>query len=138
LLNTSTRLWYGLGQTAEGIKNHSFTTFLLFYYTQVHGLSGTLASLALGIALLFDAVSDPLAGVLSDRTESRWGRRHPFMYASAVPLGVFVYLLFAPPEIPADLPREPLLLAWLLMSIVGARVSMTFFAIPWGATARQR
>jgi hypothetical protein len=53
--------------------------------------------LGLGIALIFDAVTDPLAGVLSDRTESRWGRRHPFRYASALPLAICFYFAFAPP-----------------------------------------
>ena len=62
-LPTATRHWYGLGQTAEGIKNQAFVLFLLFYYTQVLGLAGTLAGLALAIALLFDALTDPLAGV---------------------------------------------------------------------------
>jgi Na+/melibiose symporter-like transporter len=55
------------------------------------------------------------------------------MYAAALPLGISVYLLFTPPEFPPDLPREPLLLAWLLVFIVAARVCMTFFIIPWSA-----
>ncbi len=66
-LPAATRLWYGLGQGAEGIKNQAFTLVLLFYYTQVLGLSGSLTGLAVALALVFDAVSDPLAGVLSDR-----------------------------------------------------------------------
>lgn len=125
-LSTSTRLWYGLGQAAEGIKNQSFTAFLLFYYTQVLGLPGTLASLALGIALLFDAVTDPLAGVLSDRTESRWGRRHPFMYASALPLAVFFYFAFAPPEGLG----QAALFGWLLLFAVATRAAMTLYHVP--------
>ena len=64
---------------------------------KVLGLSGTLCGVALAVALVFDAITDPLAGTLSDRLDSRWGRRHPFMYASAVPLGLFFALLFTPP-----------------------------------------
>lgn len=130
---TRARLAQGIGALPDTFKDFSIKTFLLLYYNQVLGLSAFYVSLALAFALVIDALTDPLVGSWSDNFRSRLGRRHPFMYASAVPLGVFVYLLFAPPEIPADLPREPLLLAWLLMSIVGARVSMTFFAIPWGA-----
>ena len=88
---------YGIGQIAEGIKNHAFTAYLLFYYTSVLGLSGALAGAALMIALVFDAVTDPLVAVLSDRTHSRWGRRHPYLFASALPLGSFFYFAFAPP-----------------------------------------
>ena len=67
---------YGLGQLPEGIKTAAFGFFLLFYYNQVLGLSGTLAGIALFIALAFDAVTDPLVGSWSDFTRSRWGRRH--------------------------------------------------------------
>ena len=79
-----TMLSYGIGQAAEGFKNQAFNIFLLFYYQQVVGIPGTLAGLALGIALFFDAISDPAAGVISDRFRSRWGRRHPFMFISAI------------------------------------------------------
>ena len=96
-LDRATMRWYGVGQAAEGIKNYSFAVFLLFYFNQVLGLSGTLCGVALAVALAFDAITDPLAGTLSDRLDSRWGRRHPFMYAAAVPLGLFFALLFTPP-----------------------------------------
>ena len=58
------RLFYGIGSVAEGIKDTAFSVFLLFFYNQVLGLSGSLAGLAILIALLFDAVSDPLLGAL--------------------------------------------------------------------------
>ncbi|MEE8245200.1 MAG: MFS transporter, partial [Pseudomonadales bacterium] len=94
----TTKLSFGIGQAAEGIKNNAFTLFLLFFYVQVHGLSASLAGTALFIALIFDAVSDPIAGYLSDSWRSRWGRRQPFMYASAVPLAIAFYFTFVPPE----------------------------------------
>ncbi len=84
-LSFGLKFWYGLGQLAEGVKNTAFSFFLVFYFNQVLGLSGTLSGTAIFIALVFDAVSDPVAGSLSDRLRSRWGRRHPFMYASAAP-----------------------------------------------------
>ena len=79
----SSKLAFGIGQYAEGLKNTAFSLFILFYYNQVLGLSGTLAGAALFIALLFDAITDPLAGSLSDNFKSRLGRRHPFMHLSA-------------------------------------------------------
>lgn len=125
-LRTATKVWYGLGQTAEGFKNESFSLFLLFYYTAVLGLSGSLAALAILLALLVDAVTDPMAGVISDRFESRWGRRHPFIFAAAIPLGLFFYLTFAPP---AGLAQQELF-AWLLCFAVLTRLSMTLFHVP--------
>jgi Na+/melibiose symporter-like transporter len=125
-LSSATRRWYGLGQLAEGLKNEAFALFLLFYYTAVLGLPGTLAGIAILIALLFDAVTDPLVGVVSDRLSSRWGRRHPFLYASAIPLGVFFYLTFAPPAGLTELE----LFAWLTGFAILTRGSMTLFSVP--------
>ena len=87
-LGRGVKLSYGVGQAAEGLKNASFAVFLFFYYTAVLGVSPTLVGAALFVALLFDAVTDPLAGYLSDRWRSRWGRRHPFMLAAAIPLAI--------------------------------------------------
>lgn len=121
-----TKYAFGVGQMAEGIKNTSFGTFLLLYYNQVLGLSGSLAGLAIMVALCFDAVTDPLAGSLSDNLRSRWGRRHPFMYASALPLAICFYLLFAPPEGLG----ETGLFIWLTAFAVLTRGAMTLYHVP--------
>ncbi len=125
-LTFPTKLSYGVGQVAEGLKNASLGTFVLFYYNQVLGLSGTWAGLALAIALIFDAFTDPLAGSVSDNWHSRQGRRHPFMYASALPLGIAFYLLFAPP---IGLSEFSLFL-WLTVTIVLTRAAMTLYHVP--------
>ncbi len=122
----STKLAYGFGQAAEGLKNGAFGVFLFFYYNQVLALSGTLAGLAVGIALMFDAVTDPMAGSMSDNWRSRLGRRHPFMYASAVPLAVAFFFLFSPPE---GLGQAGLF-AWLLTFAILTRAAMTLYHVP--------
>jgi len=126
-LSTSTKMLYGLGFSARGIKDGMFQLFLFFYFSQVLGLDAALAGTASVIALLFDAVSDPLVGLISDKWQSRkWGRRHPFMFASALPLGVFSWLLFAPP---AGLDQSGLFL-WLTTFSVLVRLALTFFLVP--------
>ena len=97
-LSWRTKLIYGVGRSAEGIKARAFEFFLFFYYVQVLGLSGSLAGLAVGVALIVDAVIDPLIGSYSDNLQSRYGRRHPLMYASIPPLAITFYFLFDPPE----------------------------------------
>lgn len=125
-LPISTKLAFGVGQAAEGIKNNAFNVFILFYYNQVLGLSGTLTGLALGIAIVCDAISDPLAGSISDRTQTRWGRRHPFIVSSAVPLAITFFLLFSPP---GGLGQVGLF-AWLTVFAVLVRTAMTAYHIP--------
>lgn len=121
-----TMLSYGFGQFAEAIKNAGFNTFLLFYYNQVLHVSATLTSIALALALIFDAVTDPVAGSLSDKMRSRWGRRHPFIVAAAIPLALTFYLLFNPPELDSELGY----VFWLLTFAVLVRGSLTFFHVP--------
>jgi Na+/melibiose symporter-like transporter len=126
-LTTGTKLSYGVGQVAEGLKNMSIATFVLFYYNQVLGLPGTLAGVALGIALVFDALTDPIAGSVSDNLTSRLGRRHPFMYASALPLAIAFFLLFFPP---ATMLGQWGLFAWLTVTVVLTRAAMTLYHVP--------
>ena len=124
-LALSSKLSYGVGQYAEGLKNTSFGIFLLFFYNQVLGMPAWLGGVALFVALLFDAVSDPVAGSVSDGWRSRLGRRHPFMYASALPLGVLYWLLFTPPALgPVGL------FVWLTIFAVLTRAAMTLYHVP--------
>ena len=124
----ATKLFYGVGSVSEGTKNTVFNVFLLFYYNQVLGLSGTLSGIAIFIALCIDAITDPLVGSISDNFHSRWGRRHPFMYASALPMVLCFFLLFTPPEL-----GQIGLFVWLCTFAMGVRVAMTFYAVPSGA-----
>ena len=84
-LGIGTKLAYGFGSIAYGIKDNGFSTLLLLFYNQVIGLRADLVGLAIMIALVLDAFIDPVIGHLSDHTRSRWGRRHPYMYAAAIP-----------------------------------------------------
>ncbi len=95
-ITTGTRWAYGGGGAGYGVLYNAHY-FVLVYYSQVLGLDAGLAGLAVGIGLVFDAITDPLIGYLSDSTRSRWGRRHPWLYASILPLGASFYFLWHPP-----------------------------------------
>lgn len=92
------KIAHGLGSVAYGVKDNGFSTFLLIFYSQVVGLDPRLVSLALMVALLVDSLIDPVIGHLSDRTYTRWGRRHPWLYLAPIPLGLSWMLLWSPPE----------------------------------------
>ena len=89
-------------------------------------MSGTLVGTVVAIAILIDAVSDPAVGMLSDRLQTRFGRRHPLMLASAVPLGLCYAALFAPPGGLSELQ----LALWMLAFASMTRISLTFFSVP--------
>jgi glycoside/pentoside/hexuronide:cation symporter, GPH family len=122
----STKLAYGTGQLAEGVKNTAFSVFLLFYYNQVLGLPGGWTGFALGLATVIDAVMDPFMGSITDSFRHRWGRRHLFMYAAVAPLGISFAMLFFPP---AGLGQLGLFL-WLLGCTVAVRAAMTLYGVP--------
>ena len=117
---------FGFGQLGEALVTIGFTTFLLFYYNQVLGVSGTITGIALAISLFVDAAVDPIAGSLSDRLRSRWGRRHPFILLSAIPLGGCFFLIFNPPTGFSEFE----LAAWLVCWTLATRIALTFFHVP--------
>ena len=127
----STQGFYGSGSISVGIKNNLLGTYLLIYYNQVLGLDAGVAALAMAIALAVDAVSDPLVGIWSDRARTRWGRRHPFMYAALVPFAASYYLLLSDPGQISD---QALFLRLLVLLVI-LRLSMTFYEVPRGALA---
>ncbi len=117
---------FGFGQLGEALVTIGFTTFLLYYYNQVLGVSGTITGIALAISLIVDAVVDPIAGSLSDRLHSRWGRRHPFILLSAIPLGGCFFLIFNPPGGFGEIG----LASWLVVWTLATRIALTFFHVP--------
>ena len=117
---------YGFGSVAFGVKSNGFDYFFLIFYSQVMGVSAYLVSLALMIALIVDALSDPLIGYLSDNTRSRWGRRHPFMYGAAIPASVAYYFVWNPP---AGLEGDALFPYIVTLAIL-VRTLITVYEIP--------
>lgn len=128
-----TRLAYGFGGLPDGIKNNGFDYFLLFFYSQILGLSAPLVFAALMTALVFDAISDPIVGYWSDNLRSRFGRRHPFMYAAMIPIGLAYYFVWNPPS---GLEGNALF-PWLLALTILTRLCFTMFEVPHNALAAE-
>jgi len=118
---------FGVGASAEAICLITFGAFAMFYYNQVLGVPATLAGLAPTLALIADAVTDPLMGSISDRWRStRWGRRHPFMFAAPIPVALCYFAIFNPP----DGLTTGWLFAWFTAFAVLLRSFMTLFHVP--------
>ena len=101
-LNFSTKLAYGSGDMGPAITANILVFFLLYFFTNVAGLDAGLAGSILAIGKIGDAINDPIAGVLSDRTRTRWGRRIPWMLFGAIPFGIFFFLQWIVPSFSAD------------------------------------
>lgn len=120
-----TRIFYAMGAIAYGIKDNGFSVFLLLYYNQIIGLDAGLVGLMLLLALFLDALIDPAVGHLSDRTRSRWGRRHPWLYISALPIFGCWLALWMPPD-----GSQTFQLLWLLVFATLVRMSLSLNEVP--------
>ncbi len=132
-LGFSTKLFQGLGAIPDTIKNIVFNTFILLFYNQILGVDALLVSIALAIAIVFDAITDPLVASYSDNLKTRWGRRHPLMFVSAIPLGLCLFLVFVPPGGLSHMG----LFAWLLTFVILTRSFMTLYFVPWASIAAE-
>ncbi|MEM1106034.1 MAG: MFS transporter [Pseudomonadota bacterium] len=121
-----TQLAFGIGGAAGGMKNNGFEYVLLLFYSQIIGLPAVWVATALAIALVFDAVSDPAVGYWSDNLRTRFGRRHPLMYAAILPVALGYFFIWNPPAEASN----TVLFAWLLTFVIFVRLSFTLYEVP--------
>lgn len=124
-VSTPTKLAYGFGAVAYGIKDNGFAVFLLLFYNQVVGMRAEQVGLAILLALVADAFYDPVVGHLSDRTRSRFGRRHPWLYGAALPIALSWLLLWNPPET-----SDTWLFVYLIAVAMAVRISFSSYEVP--------
>lgn len=87
-LSLWTKLAYGVGDLGTGMTANILAFFLLPFLTNTVGMAAGLAGSILAITRFWDAINDPIIGILSDRTRTRWGRRRPWLLFAAIPFGL--------------------------------------------------
>jgi GPH family glycoside/pentoside/hexuronide:cation symporter len=97
-LNFSTKLAYGAGDLGPAVTANILVFYLLFFFTNVAGLSAGMAGSILMIGKIADAINDPIVGIMSDRTRTPWGRRLPWMLLGTIPFGFFYCLQWIVPH----------------------------------------
>lgn len=89
-----TKVGYSLGGTGDAIAYDFIGSFLLFFFTELAGLSPAVAGTIIGVAVVWSAITDPIMGMLSDRCKSKHGKKRPFLLGSAIPLAIIMMFLF--------------------------------------------
>ena len=122
------KLGYGLGDIASNFYLQFFGIFLLYYYTDVYGIEPAAVATMLLVTKIIDAVSDPVMGLIADRTRSRWGRYRGYLLWAAIPYGLCGYAMFIGPELS---PTGKLIYAYVTYSLV--MLAFTAINVPYSA-----
>ena len=125
-----TKLCYGVGNLGYGSMGQTVNSFIMFFATSVMGLQGALVGAMIALTSLWDGVSDPIIGYLSDRTKNRFfGRRLLYMLIASFSLAICNVLLWSCPAKKGS----GLAVVWLVMFLLLQETFNTFFATPYSA-----
>lgn len=127
-LNFWTKLAYGAGDLGPAICANIQVFFLLYFFTNVAGLSASIAGSILMIGKISDAVNDPIIGVMSDRTVHPWGRRYPWMVFGAIPFGILFFLQWIVPTT-----NQSFLFWYYVVIAVLFNIAYTIVNLPYAA-----
>jgi sugar (glycoside-pentoside-hexuronide) transporter len=127
-LSVRERFGYGIGDFGINLFFIPAMTYLLYFYTDVFGLSAAAAGGVFLVARVVDAVTDPLMGGIAERTSSRWGRLRPHILFGALPLGAIAVLTFTTPDL-----NDAGKLWWAAVTYVAFGIAYTVVCIPYSA-----
>jgi Na+/melibiose symporter-like transporter len=125
-LSMKTKLAFGVGASAETIALFAVASWAMLYYNQVLGVPAYMVGIALSISLVLDGLTEPIVGSWSDRTKSKLGRRHPWMFAAPIPIALSFYGIWNPPAAFNHVEKA----IWCGVMIGLIRQVMTFFHTP--------
>lgn len=129
-LKLKEKLGYGVGDLGSTLIFSTVTTFLMYFYTDVFGLSAAAVGSVFFVARMIDAVSDPLMGAIADRTSSHWGKFRPYLLFGAVPLGIFAVLTFTTPDLSDSGKLVYAYVTYILLMVCYTVVNIPYSALP--------
>ena len=127
-LSIREKIGYGLGDTASNLFFQTFIFYLLYFYTDVFGISAAAAGTMFLVTRFWDAVNDPMMGAIADRTDSQWGKFRPYLLWAAVPFGIFGVLMFTTPTLS---PMGKLIYAYVTYTLM--MMIYTVINVPYSA-----
>jgi len=122
------KIGYGFGDMMSSMFWKIFSYYLPFFYSNVFGLSLSQVALLLVVTRIWDAVSDPMMGILADRTDTKWGKYRPYLLIMAIPFAVCGIFLFTTP---ASSPTVKLI--WAYLTYIMMMTVYTGINVPYGA-----
>ena len=124
----SEKIGYGLGDMSSSMFWKIFSYYLPIFYSDVFGLKPVHAATLLGVTRLYDAVSDPVMGIIADRTQTRWGKYRPYLLWLAIPFALIGIMAFYVPDASYGVKHFYAYVAYILMMTAYTAVN-----VPYGA-----
>lgn len=128
-LTVPMKLGYGAGEVSFNIAYQTTALYLIFFFTDIFGIAAGAAGMIMFYSKIWDAVSDPMMGYISDHTKSRWGSKRPYLLFGTIPLAITFMLLFYSPPIET----ESLKIVYGLVTFVLFCTAITIVNVPYGA-----
>jgi GPH family glycoside/pentoside/hexuronide:cation symporter len=120
---------FGLGDMASNFFFQTFGIFLLYYYTDVFGITPAAAATMFLVTRLVDALTDPAMGLLADRTSTKWGKYRPYLLWMAIPYGICGYLIFANPDLEGASKLVYAYVTYSLMMLVYTAINVPYSSL---------
>ncbi len=120
---------YGLGDFASSMFWKLFSMFLLFFYTDVFGISAAAVGTMFLVSRIWDSANDPIMGIIADRTTSRWGKFRPYLLFISVPFAIIAILTFTTPDLSATGKLIYAYITYTLMMMVYTAVNVPYAAL---------
>jgi len=122
------KVGYGLGDTASNILYQAWNFFLMIFYTDVFGIDAKVAAFMFLVTRLWDMCTDPMMGMIADRTNTRWGKFRPYLLWMAIPFGVLSFAMFITPDWGQDMK-----IVYAYVSYILATMAYTAINIPYSS-----
>jgi glycoside/pentoside/hexuronide:cation symporter, GPH family len=135
ILNLREKIAYGLGDFASSMFWKLFSMFLLFFYTDVFGISAAAVGTMFLVTRVWDAANDPIMGIICDRTKSRWGKFRPYLLFVAVPFALIGILTFSTPDLDATGKLIYAYVTYTMMMMVYTAVNVPYASLMGVMTA---
>ena len=128
-LSIKEKVGYGLGDTASNLYFQMYINFLLFFYTDIFGIPAAVVGTLFVISRFWDAVNDPIMGMIADRTNTKWGKFRPYLIWMMLPMAIIGVLMFFTPNLSVSGKIIYAYITYILMMMAYTAINIPYSAL---------